>query len=96
MRSSMIVPIVSLAIASVGLFADEPLSPHATRIEPRVVRPGAVITITGVALGKSLVEEVFLTDQRFDMKVKVLDQSDTSIKIRVPPLRSPAGSSCCC
>jgi hypothetical protein len=81
-----VVRIVSLATACVGmLFGDEPMSPQATRLEPKVAKPGTVITITGVALGKSDVAEVFLTDHRFDMKVKVLEQTDEILKIRVPP-----------
>jgi hypothetical protein len=82
---NFIIPIVSLATVCVGLFGEEPMSPQATRLEPKVAKPGTVITITGVALGKSDVVEVFLTDHRFDMKVKVLEQSDDKLKIRVPP-----------
>ena len=36
-------------------------------------------------MGKSKVDEVFLTDHRFDLKVKVLEQTETTLKIRVPP-----------
>jgi hypothetical protein len=77
-------------LASVGLFAQQAASPPtmnpmANRLEPKVAKPGSVVTITGVALGKSRVEEVFLTDHRFDLKVKVLEQTDQSLTIRVPP-----------
>lgn len=83
------IPILALATSSVELFGGGPFSPQAVQMEPKVVRPGSVITITGVALGKPSVEEVFLTDQRFDMKVKVLEQTDTTLKVRVPPLAKP-------
>ena len=40
-------------------------------------------------MGKSKVDEVFLTDHRFDLKVKVLEQTETILKIRVPPFVKP-------
>jgi hypothetical protein len=61
------------------------MSPQATRLEPKAAKPGTILTITGVALDKSRVEEVYLTDHRFDVKVKVLEQTDKSLKVRVPP-----------
>lgn len=63
--------------------------PQTDRLEPRTAQVGTVITITGKALDKEHVDEVYLTDHRFDMKVKVLEQSDTTLKIRVPPFAKP-------
>ncbi len=81
-----IFPIVALATACIGLYGQTShMIPQATRLEPKIAKPGTVLTITGVALGKTKVEEVFLTDHRFDLKVKVLEQSENSMKIRVPP-----------
>ena len=81
------IPVVALATACVGLCFGQGsgMSPEASRMEPRIVKPGMIVTITGVALGQSKVDEVYLTDHRFDLKVKVLEQSETSMKIRVPP-----------
>lgn len=50
---------------------------------------GAVMKVQGVFLGKAEVEEVYLSDHTFDMKVKVLDQSDDAIQFRVPPFAKP-------
>jgi len=77
-------------VTCVGLVAQEAPNalskvPHATRLEPRVAKPGTVLTVTGVELGKTRIEEVYLTDHRFDMKVKVIEQTDQSLKIRIPP-----------
>lgn len=80
------VPIIALATACVGLYGQSAqVSSQATRLEPKIAKPGMVLTITGVALGKTRIEEVFLTDHRFDLKVTVLEQSDNTLKIRVPP-----------
>ena len=80
------VPVIALVTACAGLYGQAfDASPQALRMEPKVARPGTVITITGVALGKKKVDEVFLTDHRFDIKVSVLEQTDLKLKIRVPP-----------
>ncbi len=63
--------------------------PQAVSIQPRVVKPGTVVTVTGVALEKEKVDDAYLTDLRFDLKVKVLEQSATSMKFRVPPFIKP-------
>lgn len=85
--------LLSLSVVAVGVFGQDAtttvIHTHASHMEPRIAKPGTVITITGAALDKSKVEEVFLTDHRFDMKVKVLEQSDKILKIRVPPHAKP-------
>jgi hypothetical protein len=58
-------------------------------MEPRVGKPGTVIVIKGMSLGKEEVDEVYLTDHRFDLKVKVLEQSGDRLKIRIPPFVKP-------
>lgn len=63
--------------------------PQADKLEPRVAKVGTVLTITGNALNKDKVDEVYLTDHRFDMKVKVLEQSENILKIRIPPFAKP-------
>ena len=83
-----------LRLLSVSLFVTAAMtlvaqSPQAQKLEPKNAKPGTVLTISGVALGKTKVSEVFLTDHRFDMKVKVLEQTDDTLKIRVPPFMKP-------
>jgi hypothetical protein len=48
-----------------------------------------VLKIQGDFLGKTRVDEVYLTDHTFDMKVKVLAQTEDSIEFRVPPFVKP-------
>lgn len=50
---------------------------------------GSVLRIQGNFLGKTKVDEVYLTDHTFDMKVKVLDQTEDYIEFRVPPFVKP-------
>jgi hypothetical protein len=83
MRPLLLVVILS----SVSCFGDDAPEPRA--ISAKVAKPGDTVTITGVGLGVSKVDEVYLTDHKFDMKVKVLEQKDSSITVRVPPFAKP-------
>jgi hypothetical protein len=58
-------------------------------MSPKAAKPGEVLDITGVSLDASKIDEVFLTDHKFDMRVKVLEQNDKLIKFRVPPFAKP-------
>jgi len=64
---------------------DRILSPQVTKLEPRSGKAGTVVVITGISLGIDAVDEVYLTDHRFDLKVKILEQSGDKLKIRIPP-----------
>jgi hypothetical protein len=70
-------------------FGGDDLAPQITTVAPRVVKPGDTVIVTGVALGEDRVDEVYLSDHKFDMKVKVLEQNAKMIKFRVPPLSKP-------
>lgn len=82
----LIVPALLLALSC---FAAGELAPQISTVSPKVVKPGDTVVVTGVSLGENFVEEVYLSDHKFDMKCKVLDQNATMIKFRVPPLSKP-------
>jgi IPT/TIG domain len=82
----LIAPAMLLALSC---FAGDELAPQISTVLPRIVKPGDTVTVTGVSLNEELVEEVYLSDHKFDMKVKVLAQSATQIKFRVPPFAKP-------
>jgi hypothetical protein len=66
-------------------FATDELAPQISKVEPRVAKPGDTVVVTGVSIGDDRVDEVYLSDHKFDMKVKVLEQNAKMIKFRVPP-----------
>jgi hypothetical protein len=74
----------ALSLALSCLAADE-WAPQIKTVLPRSAKPGDTVVITGVSLGEDRVDEVYLSDHKFDMKVKVLEQTGTTIKFRVPP-----------
>jgi hypothetical protein len=64
-------------------------APQMNNVQPNEGKVGSVLRIHGVFLGKAKVDEVYLTDHTFDMKVKVLDQQDDTIEFRIPPSVKP-------
>ncbi len=68
------------------LFAEVP---QVKGISVSSAKPGEAFEVTGVGLSADKVAEIYLTDQKFDLKVKILEQSDKIVKIRVPTFAKP-------
>jgi hypothetical protein len=85
MRLSLVLPIFCFGLALPAMAQ----VPHMLTVQPDNGQVGSVLRIQGVYLGKARVEEVYLTDHTFDMKVKVLDQTEDSIEFRIPPSAKP-------
>ena len=83
MRSLMLVATLLSALSCFADGVDD--APQMNAISPKIAKPGDTLEVTGVGLDESKVDEVYLTDHKFDMRVKVLDQNDKLIKLRVPP-----------
>ena len=64
-------------------------APQMNSISVKVAKPGDVVDIAGLGLSNKKVDELYLTDHKFDMKVKVVEQTDNTIKFRVPPFAKP-------
>lgn len=75
-----------VAVASISMLAQVP---QMSRVTPKTAKPGDVLSVTGVSLDKTKVEDLFLTDHKFDMKVKILEQDENIIRFRVPPFAKP-------
>ena len=83
-----LIPSVILACAAITSVASAQV-PQMISVSPGGGKVGEVLCATGVHLDKAKVEEVYLSDHTLDMMVKVLDQSDGSIKFRIPPSVKP-------
>jgi hypothetical protein len=82
--------VLSLSLLSIGAAASlSAQMPAMKRVEPDSGKIGSVLQVHGVFLDKTKVDEVYLTDHTFDMKVKVLGQSDDVIEFRIPPSVKP-------
>jgi len=83
---------LTLVLSLLGLAGAASLSaqtPFMKKVQPATGKIGSVLRINGNFLGKARVDEVYLTDHTFDMKVKVLDQTEDSIEFRIPPFVKP-------
>lgn len=81
--------VIFVSVLTKLCWAGEMAAPQVDSMEPKSGKPGTVLVVTGVSLNKEKVDEVYLTDHRFDIKVKVLEQTATTIKVRIPPFAKP-------
>jgi hypothetical protein len=85
MRHTVVLSLFCLAGAA-SLAAQVPVM---NKVSPDSGPTGSVLKVQGIALGKNKVDEVYISDHTFDMKVKVLSQTDDSIEFRIPPFAKP-------
>ena len=85
MRITLSLPFLCLAGAALA----PAQGPVMDKVQPASGTIGTVLRIHGNFLGKDRVDEVYLSDHTFDVKVKVLDQKDDAIEVRVPPFVKP-------
>ncbi len=86
--------VLSLSLFCVGAAVSLPAQvsyevPVMHKVQPDNGKIGSVLRVGGVFLGKTKVDEVYLTDHTFDMKCKVLLQGDDFIEFRIPPSVKP-------
>ena len=79
------------ATCVVTLAGDPPAGPAPQMIEisQKTAIPGEIVTVSGLGLSTKNVDEIYLTDHKFDMRVKVIEQKDTAVKFRIPPFAKP-------
>ena len=82
--------VLSLSLLCIGAAASLSAQvPFMTKVQPDNGKIGSVLRVKGLFLGKARVDEVYLTDHTFDMKCKVMDQTDEYIEFRIPPSVKP-------
>jgi hypothetical protein len=79
----------AVLFVSAGLVQAADEAPQVTGMSPKNAKPGEVMEVSGVSLGANKIDEVYLTDHKFDMKVKVVEQKGDLIRFRVPPFAKP-------
>jgi hypothetical protein len=85
--------VLSLSLLCIGAAASLPAQtqdvPFMSKVQPDNGKIGSVLRVSGLFLGKAKVDEVYLSDHTFDMKCKVMDQTDDYIEFRIPPSVKP-------
>ena len=76
-------------VAEAQVIAPRDAAPQMESLSMKNAKPGDVIDIVGIGLSDRKIDEVYLTDHKFDMRVKLIEQKETLIKFRVPPFAKP-------
>jgi hypothetical protein len=89
MKTSIIVPTV-LVLLLVPLFLQaQSAMPTMKVVEPANGKPGDVLTVTGENLDQANVAKVYLTDEKTDLEVVIVEQQATTIKFKIPEKAKP-------
>jgi hypothetical protein len=76
--------VVAACLTGYGQQAAQQASPSIDTVDPPNGKVGTVITATGTNLQKALVAKLYLTDGKNDIQVDMTEQTDTSIKFKIP------------
>ena len=76
------------AILPVTAFSQAAM-PRMTAVEPMEGKAGDEVTVAGENLEKTNVAEVYFTDGKIDVKLKIVEQAATSIKVKIPASCKP-------
>jgi len=83
--------LVSLLLAvGIAVWAEQPM-PKMVTVDPLNGKAGDVIVATGENLQKDAVAKLYLTDGKNDIVCEMLEQTDTTIKFKIPA-RAPQGA----
>jgi hypothetical protein len=75
----------TLALITTPLLTGQEVIPRFTTVEPMSGKVGTEIVITGENIGKANVAELYFTDGTTDIKTPMIEQTDTTIKCKIPP-----------
>jgi len=73
------------ALIATPLLNGQEVIPRFTTVEPMSGKVGTEIVITGENIGKANVAELYFTDGTTDIKTAMIEQTDTTIKCKIPP-----------
>jgi nitrous oxidase accessory protein NosD len=74
----------ALLLAAIFAARAQEAVPRMLTVDPLSGKKGDVISVTGENLDKAKVDKVFLTDGKNDVPVEVTEQTDTTIKFKIP------------
>jgi hypothetical protein len=82
--SALSIPLLIAFALPAGLQTQSAM-PMMTSVEPASGKAGDVLNVQGTNLGQDHVAALFLTAGEADIKAQIIEQTDTSIKFRIPP-----------
>jgi hypothetical protein len=86
MRLSLkwLIPLFILSVAAPPMLFAQDTLPRFTSVDPASGKVGTVITVTGENIGKNVIAKVYFTDGQNDIEVQASDQTDTTLKVKIP------------
>ena len=75
--------ITLLVAASFAAWGQQPM-PRMTAVDPQNGKPGDELVVSGENLQKGAVSKLYLTDGTHDLEVTITEQTDKSIKFKIP------------
>lgn len=64
-------------------------TPLMRSVTPDAAKAGDVLTVTGEYLDKARVAEIYLTDGKVEFKTPIVEQTETTVKVKVPAQAKP-------
>ena len=64
-------------------------TPMMRTVAPDTAKVGDILTVTGENLDKARVAEVYLTDSKTEFKVPIVEQTETTLKVKVTDKAKP-------
>ena len=58
--------------------------PHITSVDPPTAKIGDTVRATGEALGQGAVDGLYLTNSAQDVKIGIIEQTETTITFKIP------------
>ena len=86
MRLSLkwLIPLFILCVAAPPILLAQETLPRFISVDPAAGKAGTEITVTGENIGKNMVAKVYFTDGQNDIEVPATDQTETTLKIKIP------------
>jgi hypothetical protein len=81
---ALFIPLLLAAIAAPTPLTAQEAIPRITTVEPTSGKVGTDIVVTGENLGKATVAELYLTDGKNDIKLVIMEHTDTTMKSKIP------------
>ena len=78
-----------LALLAIALLAQDRPSPRLSAVTPEAGKPGAEFSTAGENLTKDFVKELYLTNGKDDIKLRVIAQKVDAIQFQVPATVKP-------
>ena len=79
---------ISLLLAAAFAVQAQQAMPRMTSAEPQNGKTGDVVVVSGENLAKTSVAKVYLTDGTNDTQVDIVEQTDSSIKFKIPKVKA--------